>query len=146
MGLPSDQQYDPTIDDARHMRFDQPTFRLFTNDFTPDASSVIADFTEADFDGYEELLVFGSLFENDADSLFEKQHPAAVFAHDGTGTAQTIYGWYATGNVNNPASATHTALQTEVMACERFASPITLPTDQQSIRIQLHEHLVGVAD
>ena len=148
MGQPSDEQYDPTLMNPTppHVERQTPTIRLFKNDYTPTPASLIADFTEADFTGYDPVSATGTLFESVADDRFERQHGVAVFAHTGVGAAQTIYGWYATGTVNDPASGAQLGSKNEVMACERFAMPIVLEDAGDSIRIHYHEHQVGVAD
>jgi len=141
MGKTSHEQYIPATATDHILTAGITTYRLFKNDFTPDADSVLADFTEADFSGYAQVFPAEAFFKNDTDNRFEHQHEVGVFSHNGGATSNTIYGWYAVGTVNDGLGT-----QSEVMMAERFASPITMQESGDSIRIHPHQHYVGVDD
>jgi len=141
MGKASNEQYTPTTATAHIRTAIIDDYRLFKNDFTPDANSVLADFTEADFSGYAKVFPNEAFYKNDTDNRFEQQHAVGVFTHNGGGVSNTIYGWYAVGAVDNGGGT-----QSEVMMSERFASPITMQESGDSIRIHPHQHYVGVDD
>jgi len=68
--------------------------RLYKNNYTPIDSTLASDMTEADFSGYSQVgITMGSPTEvaNKAKSVATA---AAVFTHNGGGTANTIYGYY----------------------------------------------------
>ena len=96
--------------------------RLFKNNFSPANSSVLADFTEADFTGYASIsLTGGSWVTTPADPS------TAVYATQtftGTGTAQTVYGYYISRTSSGRA-----------WYYERFTTPISIGSATPSIRI-----------
>lgn len=89
--------------------------RLFQNDFHPNQTSVLADFTEADYTGYTEAdPTWGAIYYDTPSGLAIASYPA-VFQPTGTTVANTIYGWYIT---DDPA--------TIWFACERFDNPVQM--------------------
>ena len=71
--------------------------RLFKNNFTPDPSNILSDFTEADFTGYAAVQVnskFGSPYKV-IDGEYQTDSSAFSYACSG-GSSQTLYGWYLT--------------------------------------------------
>ena len=66
---------------------------LFQDPTTIDRTLVDADITEADFSGYgAESVVYGAP-EQDIGGEWVRIMPSKVFAHNGGGTANTIWGW-----------------------------------------------------
>lgn len=141
MGVDAVEQYSPESSSPRHIDEFGPTFHLFKSDTTPDADTVEADLTEADFSGYASDNPSQAFFKNEADERFEHQNNAVVFSHNGGGTSNTIYGWYA--KAGNARDATG-ALIDDIVAIERFASPINMSELGDSIRVHLHKHSTGV--
>lgn len=83
-------------------------FRLFKNNFTPVATSVLGDFTEADFSGYSIIdpawaaaAEVSGKAEADATTTME-------FVHNGGGTANNIYGWFLVNTTDNTVVASGT--------------------------------------
>jgi len=68
--------------------------RLFKNNITPDVDTEFADFTQADFSGYNaQNLTLGALVR-DGDDNARQTALLVQFAHSGGGTDNDIYGWY----------------------------------------------------
>jgi len=72
--------------------------RLFKNNITPDVDTVLADFTEADFSGYTDVLLTMGAIVRDGDDNARSTGLLAQFLHSGGGTANDIYGWYLLGS------------------------------------------------
>jgi len=85
--------------------------RLFQNDFTPDNDSVDADFDQCDFSGYNQIGPTWGAVLPDGDGNAATIALVCVFAHDGGGTANDVYGWYLIGDEGGP---------TIVLYAERF--------------------------
>lgn len=106
--------------------------KLFKNDFTPNNSTVLGDFTEADFSGYASVSQeFGAAYTS---GLYAEIAATtdAVFTHNGGGTPNTIYGFYLVDVTDN-----------KLLCADRLASPITLSALDEylqiSMRLSLHE-------
>jgi hypothetical protein len=70
------------------------SLRLFRNNHTPAAASVLADFTEANYSGYSaQTLSYGTPATNGSG---QGQMTATIinFDHNGGATSNTIYGYY----------------------------------------------------
>lgn len=92
------------------------TFRLFQNDITPDADTVIGDFTEADYSGYaSQDLDWGSTPDTDSDGRAFAITQELAFPVASSGS-QTVYGWYAEDETGT------------LRACVRYDSPFTVTT------------------
>jgi len=142
MGTDLTEQYDPAVSpNTRHIGGFFPIYKLFKNDFTPDADSVEADFTEADFSGYSSQNPTWNIVKNPTDERFEHERGVAKFVHDGGATANTIYGWYA---IDTKAMDVNGTEITDVVAHERFAAPIVMSEDSDTIPVHLHKHAAGV--
>lgn len=76
------------------------TVHLFQNDIIPTPTSLISEFTEADYDGYaaKDLVVTSppSAFVSEFGDVIA-QFPHVVFQPTGTTTPNTIYGWWLQG-------------------------------------------------
>jgi len=73
-----------------------PEIRLFQNDITPGLATVVADLTEADFDGYvavESEDPGEAVYNGDGSVTINWQ--SCQFSHDGGAVGNTIYGYYA---------------------------------------------------
>ena len=89
------------------------SLRLFRNDFTPVAGSVLADFTVANFTGYTSKTLtravgagtWGapSLNGNVSESVYGTDQS---FTYTGA-TSQTIYGWYIVGATSGKVILAH---------------------------------------
>jgi len=141
MGTDLNEQYDPATQPPRHIEAFNIRYKLFKNDFAPDADSIEADFTEADFSGYEDHFSGDNLVMNLTEERFEHEVGLASFDHNGGATANTIYGWFA---IDSTALSVTGAQITEVVAYERFATPITMADLGDHIPIHLHKHATGV--
>lgn len=73
------------------------TCRLFKNNYTPLQSSVVGDFTEADFTGYsaQALTGWGAAYINGGGDA-ETDNGAVLFHQTGTGTTNNVYGYFVT--------------------------------------------------
>lgn len=105
--------------------------KLFKNNFTPLDSSVIADFTECDFDGYADFLWAGDYNQVVSGADFSVQlidttgsypYPIRFTAGAFWTTPQTAYGWYCV--FDGPLTGAP-------LFCGRFGSPVlvTAPGD-----------------
>jgi hypothetical protein len=90
--------------------------RLFKNDYTPLVTSVLGDFTEADFTGYSgfQVAVWLAAVINGAGKGIIVASPL-LWTAGVIGTGNTIYGYYVTEGTD--------AL---VSYAERFASPVVI--------------------
>jgi hypothetical protein len=108
--------------------------KLFTNNYTPAHDDVIADYTEMGaVQGYTEKTltpagwnagVEGTGIGTSSANKAYIEYPQQTFTADGTGGAQTVYGYV----IMNDA-------ETKVIAAERFSSPQTYATSGDSIKI-----------
>jgi len=101
---------------------DDVRYHLFTNDFTPDRDTVLADLTEAAWTGYAYVDVAPGDFATSgvAGHVGYIQAPPITF-DNGSGADQSAYGYY----VTNVAG-------TKLLAAARFDSaPITKPDGDQ---------------
>ena len=96
--------------------------RLFKNNFTPSNSSVLADFTEADFTGYSALTLTGGSWTTTQGDPTTGVYAQQAFT--GTGTAQTVYGYYLTRTSSG-----------RVWYYQRFESALSIGLSTPSIRI-----------
>lgn len=102
---------------------DAVTIRLFSNDFQPDDASVLADFTEADFDGYlESAAVVWEDAYTDINGLAHLRGDLKVFNCTGGTTPNTIYGWYA-------------VTTTTLKLSQRFETPIPINAAGQAVLV-----------
>lgn len=103
--------------------------RLFKNDFTPSASTVIGDFTECDFTGYiDQALVFSNAVdEGDYASI---SSDVVTFTPFGS-VSQTAYGYYIT--YYDGVSTTY------LIGAERFDTPFVFVDDttEKKVRVTL---------
>lgn len=105
---------------------------LFQNPATPGPQMVMADFTEADFDGYAARDVL-------YDGLPESIDPVTGDILISVPPETTAYLWETTGLTNLPQTiygyAIVNSTKTTVYAAERFDEPIELNAVNQSISI-----------
>lgn len=88
------------------------TLRLFKNDHTPTVTDVNANYTEANFSGYaSEALGTWNAATINGDGKGQIDADPVTFAHNGGGTANTIYGAYVTNDAG------------DVVYAERFDAP-----------------------
>lgn len=88
------------------------TLRLYVNAVDPAPDSDASDFTEASFPGYAPLTL--TTWEDAtlaSPGLAETEADNAVFAPTGTGSPQTVFGWFMTDEDGN------------FVAGERFSDP-----------------------
>jgi len=105
---------------------------LYMNNVTPAESSILADFTEASFDGHTAIPTATDaqacgIDPATADSVIDLIPGAGGFRWETSGMTnlpQTIYGYYLTDST----SAT-------LLAAQRFATPVTLTETGQAINI-----------
>lgn len=71
--------------------------KLYKNNHTPADADTVADYTEADFDGYasKNLTAFGAAFLN-ASNKGETDHTILTWTDTGAVTPNSIYGYYVT--------------------------------------------------
>jgi hypothetical protein len=68
--------------------------KLYKNNYTPLHSSVLADFTEADFSGYTAVTPSYGSATLSGDTATTTDSSSRDFTHDSGGTTNTIYGYY----------------------------------------------------
>lgn len=102
---------------------DAVTIRLFSNDFQPDDTSVLADFTQCTFDGYAEsgAIVWEPAY-SDVNGLAHVRGDLKVFNCTGGTTPETVYGWYA-------------VTTTTLKASQRFETPIPINAAGQAVLV-----------
>lgn len=135
MGIAADEQFaEGSADDNLRSDFEGGSVKLFSNNFTPARSSVEADFTEASFSGYSAASISSSVDATDASVGHVITTSTFAFTHNGGATSETIYGWYM---VSSEATKTDGSTTTEVIAYERFATPIDMNVNGDRIEITL---------
>ena len=134
MGVASHEQFDVGSSLQNISSSLEIKMRLFKNNFTPTRASVLADFTEADFSGYLAVNVNESDASNGALNRHEKITQNITFTHDGGATNNTIYGWYLEGNSSVNVNGVQTR---DVIAYEKFATPITMDVNGDRIDVQI---------
>lgn len=114
-----------------------PTLKLFKNNATISASTVLADLTEADYSGYLSQTI-GAWTTPAADGSSRKYTEATAvltFAHDGGGTANTIYGWYLIDTLSG-----------DLLAVHKFDTPVVMDDATDTIdarpRLRLYDQCV----
>lgn len=100
--------------------------RLFKNNITPGPSSVLADFTQADYSGYSAQAWTSSALSGSADGSGRAYISGAqlTFAHSGGGTSNTVYGVY----VVQTGSGV-------VLLAKRLATPKTMSSSDHFIKV-----------
>lgn len=75
--------------------YQSAVLKLFKNDYTPVDTSTLANFTEADFDGYAPITLnaWGNAFINGS-NIAEIDEVVRTFTCTGNTTPNTIYGYY----------------------------------------------------
>ena len=96
--------------------------RLFKNNFSPANSSVLSDFTEADFTGYSAITLTGASWVTTQADPSTATYAQQAFT--GTGTAQTVYGYYITRTSSG-----------RVWYYQRFTTPLSIGSVTPAIRI-----------
>lgn len=94
-----------------------PVLRLYKNNYTPVAGSVLADFTQADFSGYPAggiALTYAAAATNGSGQA-AMAADEEVFEHDGGGTANTVYGYYIVNTGTN-----------KVIKAEKFDAAVSM--------------------
>ena len=85
------------IDDLKDVGeyLDAVVVKLYQNDYTPNPDTVLADFTEATFDGYaaSTAIVWGATFTNSVNQA-ETVGDVKQFTATGATTPNLIYGYY----------------------------------------------------
>jgi len=100
---------------------------LYQTQITPTDQTVLADLTEANYDGYARKVshTWSPTFV-DPNGLYSKQAQTLVFQPTGDDTMNTIYGLFVTGDDS-----------TALLAVEPFDSPIPLTGTLSNITITL---------
>lgn len=73
---------------------------LFTGDTVPAVGTVLADFTEASFDGYAAVAVALTTPAVNPEGWAQADVPTAHFGCTGTGTPELVTGYYLTDNTD----------------------------------------------
>jgi hypothetical protein len=111
--------------------------RLFSNNFTPDPSKVLADFTEATYTGYAAQVLttaFASSFKV-IDGKYQSDSATFTFTCT-SGSSQTIYGWYITVNPSGTTTVRLSGL---------FPAPITMaPSASFTLQVSLQEWALSI--
>lgn len=109
--------------------------RLFKNNNTPVAGSVLADFTQADFSGYSTVgdatLSFGSITVNGSNQS-TMTATGVTWTHNGGATANTIYGHLIYNSVTS-----------KCLKAVLWATPFTINTSGQTITVTVTQLLAG---
>ncbi len=108
------------------------TLRLFKNSFTPAQTSVLGDFTEADFTGYSPFYPGTSPDADGYDGAnnYQAEYDTITFGCTSTPMiGQTIYGWYITINLD--------ATTDKVLLAHKFDTPVVVNTAGDSVIFNL---------
>lgn len=108
---------------------------LYQNNYTPGLGTVKADFTEADFDGYAEIVIPGwtvPLYDPVSGEPYNTPLTTTVFTDTGAATPNTIYGWYMLDAVGG-----------QLMGCQRFDTPVVMDANLKTIALAIYFRLVG---
>lgn len=112
----------PTPGGAEAGPYQGAELKMFTNDLALTAEMVLADLTEATFDGYAAaaLAEWGQAYISEVGTPVIK-NGSKQFNHAGTGAAETMYGWYieSAGGV--------------ILEVKRFTNPVPLATADDSV-------------
>lgn len=113
------------------------TVRLYQNNYTPSVASVLADFDEADFTGYAPVAIDDTALPvvrvDAVGNVYAVDPVVKSFAQTGTGTVNTVYGWFIYGGASG----------TRVSFAGRFASPIVFDHDGKAIELEIGYRLVN---
>lgn len=102
---------------------------LFTNNITPGPTTTYSGLTLATFSGYSAVTPSWGSASTDGSGYGSAAAAAAVFAHNGGGTSNNVYGW---------ALVDITGGSEKILAAERLASPpkaMTLSGDSITITL-----------
>lgn len=114
-----------------------PTLKLFQNNATISASTVLADLTEADYSGYvaQGIATWTTPQADGSNRKYTESTTVKTFAHDGGGTANTIYGWYLIDSNSG-----------DLLAVHKFDTPVVMDDATDTIdarpRLQLYDQCV----
>lgn len=93
--------------------------KLYKNDYTPIATSVVGDFTEATFTGYASVTIDESLWSYaTVDGKAVATYDSSPMEWTVTGSPHTVYGYYVTSNDG-----------TVLYFAEKFSTALSLATD-----------------
>jgi hypothetical protein len=98
--------------------------RLFKNNLTPDNTSVLADFTEADFTGYSAITLTGGSWTTTQGNPSTGAYAQQTFSSSAAQAVQTIYGYYITRTSTG-----------RVWYYERFATARTIQGATDTIKV-----------
>lgn len=102
MFTPSQAFYLASLESVIGEQFVSPycKMKLFSNNFTPLVTSVVGDFTEADFTGYDmnSLLGFPTPSLMLDGSVYSVNQAIAVFTQTAVTVSQIVYGYYVLDN------------------------------------------------
>lgn len=99
---------------------------LFQSDTIPDPTTVLSDLVEASYDGYAPIDLTGdwTVPVKDEEGFYSFETTAHQFDPPETGDTQNLYGYYITDG-------------TEVVALERFPTPIPMGPGELGFRIRI---------
>lgn len=107
------------------LREDDFELHLYKNDYTPVDDSELADFTEADFEGYaSEALTNWVAAVTDANGRAFTHADSLTFTKGTGGVSNTVYGYYVVNASNS-----------ELVWAERFLAGIVMDTDGKTFTI-----------
>jgi len=117
-----------SLDAIAVFTFPNAILHLYKNNYTPVDTSVLGNFIEANFSGYNFVTTAMGAAVEIGGKATSTDAAARLFTHNGGGTANSIYGYYVTDFAI-----------TKVVWAERFAAPISMSAvpDQISITLQL---------
>lgn len=115
-----------SLDDLMEGRYLNAKIKLYKNDITPDETSELADFTEANFSGYAEQTLVPDGTAAIVDGKAQQSFDDAVFSHDGGATPNDIFGYFVVDST-----------ETDLLWAERYASaPATLNGSGQTYTVE----------
>lgn len=103
--------------------------RLFSNNYTPIATTVVSDFTEATFTGYaaQNVPALSTVFTNAAGQAEIDANATNFFQATDAVSPNTIYGYWIADETSTPI----------LMWCEKFDTPIDMTTAGKTLILLL---------
>jgi len=120
------------VDDSPAGALDGAKVRLFTNDYIPSPTSVLADFDEATFGGYTAADASWGPVHYNEDGGAGASGGAPEWVTSGAGPDETVYGWFLTN-----------AAGTTLLGARRLAVAQPATGTGQQVQVNVDYYLPG---